>query len=221
MKRASVIILILFPLVLFSQGFDNYINVHFYPHTLSPQDSLRDGPHGKKFYIQDETFFIWVDLYPDMFFVHDTAYIFITKDNVRIERGSLWPDFNRKMILHNEHGKYALISPFEMSSVSSDGYINDKIAIHVYPHVLTPRDKLTDGPLEESFKIHNNSQLIWIDFLPGAFFAHPTAYILISSENIRTEQGYFWPELNGKRILYGQQNKTGIISPFKVSRAVY
>jgi hypothetical protein len=216
MKRASVIILILLPLVLFSQGLDNYINVHFYPHSLSPQDILRDGPDGKKFYIQEETFLIWVDLYPGLFFVHDTAYIFITKDNVRIERGSMWPELNRKMILHNEHGKYALISPFELPYYPSEGYINNKIAIHVYPHALTPRDKLTDGPHGESFKIHNNCQLIWIDFLPGAFFAHPTAYILISKEDIRVEEGNWWPELNGRMILYGQKNKTGILSPFKI-----
>ena len=217
MKRTGFFILILIPLALFSQVPDNYINVHFYPHSLSPQDSLRDGPYGKKFYIQEETFLIWVDLYPLLFFVHDTAYIFITKDNVRIESGSLWPDLNRKMILHNEHGKYALVSPFELPSYSSEGSINDKIAIHVYPHELTSRDKLSDGPQGESFKIYNNSQLIWIDFLPGAFFAHPTAYILISKDNIRVENGNWWPELNGRKILYGQKNKTGILSPFKIS----
>ncbi len=217
MKRASIIILTIIPLMLLSQGLDNYINVHFYPHTLSPQDILRDGPYGKKFYIQEETFLIWVDLYPELFFVHDTAYIFITKDNVQVESGSLWPDLNRKMVLHNEHGKYAVISPFELPSNSSGGYINDKIAIHVYPHELTSRDKLTDGPEGESFKIYNNTQLIWIDFLPGAFFAHPTAYILISKEDIRVLDGNWWPELNGRVILYGQENKTGILSPFRIA----
>jgi len=53
------------------------------------------------------------------------------------------------------------------------------------------------------------------------FFAHPTAYILMSREHIRAEHGNWWPTLNGKRILYGQQNKIGILSPFKVSGSVY
>jgi len=217
MKKLSVIILMLFPLLLFSQELQDTINIHFYPHSLSPQDSLRDGPHGKKFYIQEDTFFIWVDLFPGMFFVHETAYIFITKENVRIEKGNLWPVLNGKMILHNEHGKYALISPFELPLISADGFIDDKIAIHVYPHELTSQDRLTDGPREKPFKIRDKSLLIWVDFLPGAFFTHPTAHILISKENIRVKDGNWWPELNGRTILYGQQNKTGILSPFKIS----
>jgi hypothetical protein len=218
MKRLSVTILMLFPLLLFSQGLFDTINIHFYPHSLSPQDSLQDGPHGKKFYISEDTFFIWVDLSPGMFFAHETAYIFITKENVRIERGSWWPVLNGKMILHNEHGKYALISPFELLLISSNGFIDDKISIHVYPHELTSRDRLTDGPLEKPFKIREKSLLIWVDFLPGAFFAHPTAHILISKENIRVEDGNWWPELNGRTILYGQHNKTGILSPFTLKK---
>ena len=217
MKKLSVIILMLFPLLLFSQELQDTINIHFYPHSLSPQDSLRDGPNGKKFYIQEDTFFIWVDLFPGMFFVHETAYIFITKDNVRIEKGNWWPVLNRKTILYNENGKYALISPFELPLISTDGFIDDKIAIHVYPHELTSQDRLTYGPREKPFKIRDKSLLIWVDFLPGAFFAHPTAHILISKENIRVNDGNWWPELNGRTILYGQQNKTGILSPFKIS----
>lgn len=217
MKRLSIIILILFPLSLFSQGWNNHIKVHFYPHSLSPQDSLRDGPDGKKLDISEDTFLIWVDLFPDMFFAHETVYILISKEIVRIERGNWWPVLNGKMILHNEHGRYALVSPFELLLISADGFIDDKIAIHVYPHELTSQDQLTDGPLEKLFKIDDNCLLIWVDFLPGAFFAHPTAYILVSRENIRVENGNWWPTLNGNTILYGQQNKIGILSPFKVS----
>jgi hypothetical protein len=44
---------------------------------------------------------------------------------------------------------------------------------------------------------------------------------LISRGSIRVEQGNWWPILNGKRILYGERNKTGIISPFKVSGSGY
>jgi hypothetical protein len=221
MKRLCVIILVLFPLLLFSQGLQNTINIHFYPHSLSPQDNLRDGPHGKKFDISEDTFLIWVDLFPGMFFTHETVYIFISRENVRIKRGNWWPELNGKMILHNEHSKYALISPFELSSDSTEGFIDDHITIHVYPYELTSQDKLTNGPLEELFTIYNNSLLVWIDFLPDAFFAHPTAYILISKENIRVEYGSWWPELNGHRILYGQQNKIGILSPIRISHGSF
>ncbi len=221
MKRLSVIFLILLPLSLFSQGWDNHINVHFYPHSILPQDTLQDGPYGKKLDISEDTFLIWVDLFPGMFFAHDTVYILISKNNVRIERGILWPVLNGKMILYNEQNMYALVSPFELPLISAEGYIDEKIAIHVYPHELTSEDQLTDGHLEKLFKIYDNCLLIWVDFLPGAFFAHPTAHILISRENIRVEYGSWWPILNGKIILYGQKNKTGILSPFRVSYDIF
>ena len=216
MKKFLVIVLILFPISLNSQVPDRYINVHFYPHALSPQDSLQDGPHGKKFNISEDVFLIWVDLFPDMFFAHKTAYIFITKDNVRIKRGNMWPVLNGKMILYNENNQYALVSPFELNLISMDSYIDDKVIIHVYPHILTSEDRLSDGPPENMFRIRDNCLLIWIDFMPRAYFAHPTAYILVSKENTRVEHGDWWPTLNGKTILYGRQNKIGVISPFKI-----
>jgi hypothetical protein len=200
---------------------DHHIDVHFYPHTLSPQDSLQDGPFGKNLDIREDTFLIWVDLFPEMFFIHKTTYILISKGDVRIERGDWWPVLNGKTILYNEQSQYALISPFELPLISTNGFIDDKIDIHVYPHELTSLDRLTDGPTEQVFRIDDNCLLIWIDLLPDAYYVHPTAYVLISKESIRVEHGNWWPTLNGKRILYGQQNKTGIISPFKVTGALY
>jgi hypothetical protein len=221
MKKFSIMIIVLFPLLLFSQERDHPIDVHFYPHALSPQDFLQDGPFGKKLDIQEDTFVIWVDLFPGMFFAHKTAYILISKGNIRIERGDWWPVLNGKMILYNENENYALISPFELQLISANGYIEKKIIIHIYPHQLTSQDKLADGPAEQLFKIDDNCLLVWVDLLPEAYFAHPTAYILISREHIRAEYGNWWPILNGRRILYGEQNKTGIISPFKVSKMTY
>jgi hypothetical protein len=221
MKKFCIILIVLLPLSLYSQVQDQHIDVHFYPHSLSPEDNLQDGPFGRNFNIREDTFLIWVDLHPGMFFTHETAYILISQENVRIKRGNWWPVLNGKTILHNEHKNYALISPFELPLVSVNGYMDEKIEIHVYPHELTSQDRLTDGPLEKVFRLDDNCLLVWADFLPGAFFAHPTAYILISKENIWAENGLFWPELNGKKILYGQLNKTGIISPFKLSGVVY
>ena len=214
MKKLSIFVLILFPLTLFAQGYDDHINVHFYPHILTPEDILQVGPDGKKIDISEETLLVWVDLFPDLFFVHKTAYILISKNRIRIKRGNMWPVLNGKMILHNELGKYAFLSPFE---IPGNGSIEDRISIHVYSHELNSQDQLTDGPTEKLFKLYDNCLLIWVDLIPGAFFAHPTAYILISKDDIRVEDGIWWPELNGKIILYSQQNKTGILSPFKVS----
>ncbi len=221
MKKFCMIIIVLFPLSLFSQGLDQHIDVHLYPHSLSPQDILQDGPYGKKLEIPEDAFFIWIDLFPGMFFSHKTAYVLISKENVRIESGDWWPVLNGKMILHNEQGKYALVSPFELPLISVNGFIDDKIDIHVYPHELTSQDRLVDGPREQLFKIDDNCLLVWVDLLPDAFFSHPTTYILISRERIQAEYGNWWPILNGRRILYGQQNKTGIISPFKVFCETY
>jgi hypothetical protein len=217
MKKFCIIIIVLFPLSLFSQESDPHIYVHFYPHSITPQDSLQDGPYGKNLDIREDTFFIWADLFPGMFFTHKTAYILISKENIRIERGDWWPVLNGKTILYNEHDKYAMVSPFELPLLSEIGSIDDKIDIHVYPHELSSLDRLTDGPWEQLFGLDDNCLLLWVDFLPDAFFAHPTACILISGESIRAEYGSWWPTLNGKRILYGEQNKIGIISPFKVS----
>lgn len=218
MKKLSIIIIVLFPLALFSQVQDHPIEVHFYPHALSPQDSLQDGPFGKKLDIQEDTFFIWVDLFPGLFFAHKTAYILISKGNIRIERGDWWPVLNGKMILYNENENYALLSPFELPLISANGFIDETIIIHVYPHELTSQDRLADGPAEQLYRIDDNCLLVWVDLLPEAFFAHPTAYLLISGESIRAKHGNWWPILNGKKILYGEQNKIGILSPFKISR---
>ena len=219
MKKWSFFIIVLFPLSLFSQVQDFPIEVHFYPHSLSPQDSLQDGPYGKYLDIREDTFFIWVDLFPGMFFAHKTAYILISQGDIRIERGDWWPVLNGKMILHNEQSKYALISPFGLALISVDEFMDARIDIHVYPHEITSQDSLADGPAERLFRIDDNCLLVWIDLLPEAYFAHPTAYVLISKESIRVERGNWWPTLNGRTVLYGEQNKTGIISPFKVSSA--
>jgi hypothetical protein len=217
MKKFLICVIVLFPLLVYSQELDQQIDVHFFPHSLCPQDSLQDGPYGKYFDIREDTFLIWVDFFPGMFFTHKTAYILISKGNIQIERGDWWPVLNGKTILHNEQDKYALVSPFELRSVSINDFIDDKILIYLYPHQLDSQDQLSDGPSERLFLLDDNCLLLWIDLLPDAFFVHPTMYVLISNEGIRAEHGSWWPVLNGKRILYGQLNKTGIISPFRIS----
>ena len=113
MKKFCLIIIVLFPLFSFSQGLDRYIDVHFYPHSLTPQDILQDGQYGKKLEILEESLFIWIDLMPRMFFTHKTAYILISKENIRIEMGNWWPTLNGKTILYGKQNKIGIISPFK------------------------------------------------------------------------------------------------------------
>lgn len=221
MKRifpAFALMLFFIPLTLISQEWNEHINVHFYPQILVHQDTLTDGPDGMSFRISEETFLVWVDLEPDMYFTHDTYYILISKEDIRIRKGNWWPVLNGKNILLNEQGQYALISPFEMPHSPRNLLPREAIDVYVYPLALTSRDRLRDGPLERLFRISDHSLLIWVDLLPYADFAHPTAYILISKQNTRVEHGNWMPVLNGRKILYGRENDVGIISPFKITQ---
>jgi hypothetical protein len=215
---ALTLLLFFIPLTCFSQGGDEYILVYFYPQSLSPQDTLRDGPDGRAFRIIEDTFLAWVDMAPDMFFAHETRYILISKKRIRVKKGHWWPVLNKKSLFLDGKGQYALISPFEIRPNRGNPPTGEEVTVHIYPYELNARDRLQDGPLERLFRIQDNSMLIWVDLLPGAFFAHPTAYVLISKQNIRIEDGIWWPELNGRTILYGQENRVGIVSPFKISR---
>ncbi len=91
------------------------------------------------------------------------------------------------------------------------------VAIHLFPHELNSRDQLTDGQSERAFRLHDNTLLIWVDLEPGARFTHSTAYVLISPEEVRVEQGLWWPALNGRRILEGRRNNVAVASPFRVN----
>jgi hypothetical protein len=216
LKKAGILCILFFCIPLFlgaqeAAGLlqEDYCEVYFYPHVLNPQDNLQDGSYGHKIEIDGNTLLVWVDLEPEMRFVHDTLYILISKQGVRIVNGDWWPVLNNKQILYGEKEKYAILSPF---STDSNSYSN--INISIYPHELYPFDTLEDGPSGNEFSIVDNTLLIWVDMLPMAFFVHPTAYILIAKEYTRVETGEWWPVLNGRRILFGDLNKLGVISPF-------
>lgn len=97
------------------------------------------------------------------------------------------------------------------------------IHAYFYPHVLTPQDFLTDGGTVDTslkispFKIEDNTLLIWIDQMPTAYFAHPTAYLMISGKETRVVRGEWWPILNGKDILYNEHNQYAILSDFTLN----
>lgn len=156
------------------------------------------------------TLLIWVDLHPNADLEHSTVYILISSDGTRVEHGMCSPVLNGKRILYSSRNKLVMISPFEVSSFT--GFIN----VYIFPHELTPEDKLVDGPDGVSLKITGNTLLIWVDLHPDMDFTHQTEYILIAPEAIDVYKGGCWPVLNGKRILYGSRNKVGAISPFEL-----
>jgi hypothetical protein len=88
-----------------------------------------------------------------------------------------------------------------------EGTLSDHISIYICPNPLTPGDSLTDGEDGTAFEIFENTVLIWADLDPLAWFAHRTAYVLISATgDIRIAEGQWWPVLNGERVLYGSQD---------------
>jgi hypothetical protein len=92
----------------------------------------------------------------------------------------------------------------------------DTVKCYIYPYELTSRDKLADGPEGTSFDITADTLLVWVDLQPEMRFAHPTLYVLISAVKTRVEKGEWWPELNGRRILYGCRNPVAVLSPFEL-----
>ena len=210
MFSMAIFLLLLCPLPLFAQLGMGGIDVYIYPHELTRDDKLVDGPTGLEIRITDNTLLVWVDLLPEALFAHPTAYVLISGDGTRVEEGMWWPVLNGKRILFGERDKYALISHFELYSFT----IGDDINIYFFPHALEPGDKLVDGPIGKELEIVGQTLFIWVDLHPDMRFTHETEYVLIAKEEIAVVAGGWWPVLNGKIILYGSKNKVGVISPF-------
>ncbi len=96
--------------------------------------------------------------------------------------------------------------------------MEEHINVYIYPYELTSEDKLTDGPEGDQIKISEDTLLIWVDLHPEQRFVHEALYILISSAGARVEEGQWWPELNGGRILYGSRNQAAVLSPLQLAR---
>jgi hypothetical protein len=105
-----------------------------------------------------------------------------------------------------------------------DDELNDGVLIYAYPHVLTPSDGLFDG--DNRIPITDTTLLYWVDLDPKAFFAHPTAYILITATGlfplqgeVLVYEGEWWPTLNGEAILR-DEGSTMLRFPFERLRAL-
>ena len=214
MKKYVILFLLLIPFIVSAQITPDFCKIYFYPQTINPGDRLVDGPSGGEIRICDQSLLLWVDLEPGYRFEHETAYIIISSQGVQIIEGRWWPVLNGKTILYGEQENYAILSPYEVGSTIATSIEERVIRIHIYPHDLTRTDRLVDGPVGRPILIYAPTLLIWVDMLPRAFFAHPTAYVLVSKPKSRVEKGEWWPVLNGKRILFGEQNSLGIISPY-------
>lgn len=191
------------------------IDVYVYPHELDSGDTLTDGNlSDRKFSLDDGTLLIWVDHQPGYRFAHRTSYILVSARQTVVYRGSWWPVLNGKTILHGNREKYTVASPFRLPGL--EGTTDEYIMVYAYTHELDSRDVLTDGNYERAFKLDDNTMFLWIDLHPRMRFAHPTLYLLLSDASIRVEKGRWWPVLNGRRILSGDGNGCGIVSPFGV-----
>ena len=188
-------------------------DVYAYAHRLNAGDSLTDGPNGQAFRLADETLLLWVDLMPGGRFAHPTVYVFVSPRGTWVARGNWWPVLNGGTILYGKRNPVSIMSPVELTGPGAAG----PIEVFAYPEELTPQDTLTDGPNGRPFRLGARTLLVWVDLLPGERFEHGTVYILIDANGrVRAVDGRWWPELNGKRILYGNRGTYGWSSPFRL-----
>ena len=146
MKKCFVFLLLILPVIVFSQSMIDYSHVFFYPHILSPQDILTDGPRGEPVEITEPTILIWVDYYPLADFAHPTGYVLISHKGVRLIDGRWSPFLNKRSILLGEIDQYAILSPLELNPLSYIG-----VNVSIFPEItsLIPRATLY-APLAES-----------------------------------------------------------------------
>ncbi len=89
--------------------------VHLYPEELAPGDLLADGVDVSAV-MWSHTFFAWVDLMPDAYFVHPTVFILVMANHeIIVHNGHWWPVLNGKVILHGSRGDYGVPFPFRLA----------------------------------------------------------------------------------------------------------
>lgn len=187
------------------------VAIFVYPEELTSRDRLTDGDTERLLRLDDNTLLLWIDLEPGLFFTHPTAYVLISAEGVRVERGNWWPVLNGQAILYGKRNRIPVISPFQVRS--SNGFVE----VYFYPEELSPRDRVSDGGEGTEVPLESSTFLAWVDLQPELRFTHPTAYLLIGADrSVRILEGGWWPELNGRTVLYGSRNKYGINFPFRL-----
>ena len=196
------------------------VQVFAYPEILGPRDVLQDGDNGQRIRIDDNTFYMWVDLWPEMRFTHPVAHVLISPRSVRVIDGGWWPVLNGER-LFNDGDEHLVRFPLDLrpmlSAMSISATRAETIKVYAGPFPMREGDVLGEGPFP-SFRIPFDAEamLVWVDLHPRMRFVHDTVHIVVTSEpkGVRAVAGQGWPELNERRILYGEHNDWGIFFPF-------
>lgn len=121
-----------------------HIKVYTYPFQLVKGDVIVDGPESGdnlKLKPQDNTMFIWVDLFPDSRFAHPTKYIFISQEGVDLKDGHWWPVLNGQRILLGQN-PIAVSSPFVIATGEPSGKRVQTVSEVEFKFLLTHPGKL-------------------------------------------------------------------------------
>jgi hypothetical protein len=194
--------------------------VFTYGELLDRGDLLTDGEWGKEIKIEQATQLIWVDQEPGDRFMHDSVYILISAKEIKVFAGDYYPIVNGRSAFGTPpwfpETDYLVGSPLDIPNNAASVTPNSPEGIKVYagPFALRPGDVLTDVAWIFPLRIDDDTMLVWIDLHPGMKFVHDTKYILIGPGGVDVIDGLWWPELNGRRILYGEQNEWGVYSAF-------
>jgi len=93
------------------------------------------------------------------------------------------------------------------------------INIHVYPRLLTPRDRLVMEPGGEPIEVSEDKLLVWIDLAPEYRFVHPTRTVLIGAEAVEVHEGQWWLEVDDQRFPAIGASTPGVVAPLKLGAA--
>jgi hypothetical protein len=192
--------------------------VYTAPEPLPPEARLSDGRY-TPIPLWTHTLVTWIDPMPDADFAHPTFYVLIGADGeIRVLDGWWWPYVDGESYLYTW-------APWEVCfPMAVDEGVTEGVMVYAYPHVLTPSDELFDG--DTRIPVTDTTLLVWVDLYPSAFFAHPTAYILITATSelpiqgeVRVYEGEWWPTLNGEAILL-EEGSTRLRFPFERLRSL-
>ncbi len=192
--------------------------VYTAPEPLPADAKLSDGRY-TPIPLFAPTLVTWIDPMPEADFAHPTFYVLIGADmEIRVLDGWWWPSVDGETYLYGW-------APWEVHfPMVIDDELSEGVMVYAYPYVLTPSDELFDG--DTRIPIPDTTLFYWVDLYPSAFFAHPTAYILISANGdfpiqgeVRAYEGEWWPTLNGETILL-DEGPTMLRFPFEWLRAL-
>ena len=184
-----------------------------------PADALLSDGRDTPIPLFTPTLVTWIDPMPNADFAHPTFYVLIGADTkIQVLDGWWWPYLDGESYLY-------LSPPWEVHfPMAIEDGVSEGVMVYAYPHVLTPSDELYDG--DTRVPITDTTLLYWVDLYPSAFFAHPTAYILITATGrfplqgeVQVYEGEWWPTLNGEAILLGE-GSTMLRFPFERLRAL-